>query len=675
MSTTVARSLPLTPSPVRRALPYKDFLQPALHRRFSSTALVLLATAYVQSLFLSSWSSWLWVWFPLSGAGFRAAVIFFCGLVVIVLRIAQFHIGIRTSNSPFETFLYNVAKPATAETVLSYCLAAWLYAQVYRWSMPASVNLGWITHHPGDRTRLNERALFLVVHVVFVGAVNALLRLFLDSDRLLLGVTRPLGTRPSASSSSPTPTPTPPAAGRTTQLYKTLLRQLPFLLATGLALSLVSVVVSVPVYFFFLRPMAWRVTLSFFRPFYNLPKSSLPPMANPYVSTPGFIPRCIAAGALFSVLLLVSNAAFSIFLVNEPLKDGQPLTSESRDPNGSLLNGLKSKKDKIKAFSLWELAFIARDVPDRRVAIYTDIERKDGSTWSQICRFCLDVVTTLETRIDGPPPAAADAATATAATAATAGNAQDATKKPPGGNADEVKRLTKPLREDPVLVATPQKRDFQSEVEKMVNKVAVNPQKSPRLSPMTKKALVDAKKRLLDVQRGIRGPEDTNSGLQNAVRRVLAVPVLGWPFRRTFRNRITAVVLGGPYGEPSIYVNAVNALALLAVHSLQEDTYGHVQRDVATIIRTFTRVAQKLETLTATFPVHWTDVYAERTCPEVDSILDALQDALAMLLSEFGQYSRDLKLTQADMRLAEEAATAGRRQKQTDYGPEMREVQ
>ncbi len=44
------------PAKVRRA-PYKDFLQPALHRRFSSAALIVLGVAYVEALLLSSWSS------------------------------------------------------------------------------------------------------------------------------------------------------------------------------------------------------------------------------------------------------------------------------------------------------------------------------------------------------------------------------------------------------------------------------------------------------------------------------------------------------------------------------------------------------------------------------------------------------------------------------------------
>lgn len=632
------------PEAVRRAPPYKDFLQPALHRRFSSTALVLLGIAYAQSLALSSWSSWLWAWFPLSSAGFRALVIFFCGLIIIILRIAQFHIGIRTSNSPFETFLFNAAKPKTIETVLSYAISAWLFAQVYRWSASEESTLSWVTHYPGDRTRLNERALFLVFHVVVVGSTNAAMHLFRDSDRLLLGTARTIpGTVKSAKKS---------------QLYTALLAEVPIHAFTALTRSLVSVFLSIFLYGVFFRSIAWRITLALFRPFYSLPKSTLPPTLKPYFSTWGFLVHCLGAGFLLSLLLVVGNAAFTLFLVNEPLKDGKPLTNGSKDPNGSLLNGLRSKKDKIKAFALWELGFIARDFPDRRVAIYTDIDRKDGSAWSQVCKHCLDVIKTLEQRIDPPAPAPAPVEPAS---------------QPSAASEPEYKRLTKPVRDDQILVGTPKKKKFASD---MVNKVAIDPQSPPRLSPFTNKVFTDAKKRLLDVQQDISGPENPNSGLQSMVRQFLALPAVGWPFQMRFQNRITAAVLGGPYGEPSIYVNAINALSLLAVHSLQEDKFGNVQRDVATIIRELTRVTRKLDGFKASFPLHWTDIEAVRTCPEVDTILDALKDGLTDLVANFGKYSRDLRLTQADMRLADEAANAGRHQEDVldEESPEIQEA-
>lgn len=41
---------------------------------------------------------------------------------------------------------------------------------------------------------------------------------------------------------------------------------------------------------------------------------------------------------------------------------------------------------------MWELAFIARDYESRRKAIYEDIDRKDGTMWSQVYAICLDIM-------------------------------------------------------------------------------------------------------------------------------------------------------------------------------------------------------------------------------------------------------------------------------------------
>jgi nucleoporin NDC1 len=62
--------------------------------------------------------------------------------------------------------------------------------------------------------------------------------------------------------------------------------------------------------------------------------------------------RCVWSSILLSFIWLAGNTAFSIFLVKEPIKNGRPLSSDSKDPNGSLLNGLKSKKLPIKVNSL-----------------------------------------------------------------------------------------------------------------------------------------------------------------------------------------------------------------------------------------------------------------------------------------------------------------------------------
>jgi nucleoporin NDC1 len=115
-------------------------------------------------------------------------------------------------------------------------------------------------------------------------------------------------------------------------------------------------------------------------------------------------------------------------------------------------------------------------------------------------------------------------------------------------------------------------------------------------------------------------------------------------------------VLGSPYGEPSLYVNAAVALSQLAVNSLKEDKYGHVQRDVAAVIRGLTGVVKKLEKFAGELKTHWTDVEGKRECPEVEEVLAALRDALGRLMEAFGPYARDLRLSLTDVRLAREAA-------------------
>jgi nucleoporin NDC1 len=105
-----------------------------------------------------------------------------------------------------------------------------------------------------------------------------------------------------------------------------------------------------------------------------------------------------------------------------------------------------------------------------------------------------------------------------------------------------------------------------------------------------------------------------------------------------------------------VYINAAYALSQLAACSLREDKYGNVQRDVPTIIRTFTIVIKKLEMFRDEFPTHWTDLGKDRQCPEASELLAALKDGLGALVTAFSAYSSDLRLSRQDMRWAREAA-------------------
>lgn len=306
---------------------------------------------------------------------------------------------------------------------------------------------------------------------------------------------------------------------------------------------------------------------------------------------------------------------------------------------------------------MWELALIAKDFESRRNAIYQDIDRKDGPMWSQVYKLCLDVVHEIETRIDayGKPPEVP---------------AKELVLPP----TKEASQSALQVSNDSILLATPTKK---SKVESIVGMAAVrSPGQAPRLSPLVQKGYSQAKGVVNEVARQATSSENLHSPIQKWTRRFLDSPI-GVAFRQSYDRRITTIILGTPYAEPSLFINAISALTRLALHSLTEDSYGNAQRDVSTIIRTFTAVTVKLEKFKADFPIHWTDLGGSKECAEVDEVLATLKEALRQLLEGFGPYARDIRLTFADMRQAREAAGIPHRVGSVVAmrQPEMREVQ
>lgn len=61
-----------------------------------------------------------------------------------------------------------------------------------------------------------------------------------------------------------------------------------------------------------------------------------------------FFGRCMYGGILVFMLWVVGNVVFIVFMVKEFFKNGKVLIFELKDFNGSLFNGLKSKKNIVK---------------------------------------------------------------------------------------------------------------------------------------------------------------------------------------------------------------------------------------------------------------------------------------------------------------------------------------
>lgn len=273
----------------------------------------------------------LWPWFPVGPASIRTLAIFGCILPIIILRIAHSHIGIRTSHSPFDTFRHYALSFATIETIITFAISAWLFSQTYLLSTPASANLGWITYYSGDRARLNERALFYTVNIIILGIAQGILHVSADCDRILLGTVKPKREGD--------------ANTQATSSWVRLTEWVPVIVVRAGMLSITVSLANYIVLYHFLRRSAWGWALSFFRLFYNLPKSNIPPSQAPW--SIWMLARSMWAGFLLCLLWYFGDMVFRLQLGRPPLKNGQPLSAESKDPNGSLLNGLQSKKSRI----------------------------------------------------------------------------------------------------------------------------------------------------------------------------------------------------------------------------------------------------------------------------------------------------------------------------------------
>ena len=161
--------------------------------------------------------------------------------------------------------------------------------------------------------------------------VQTWFHLYYDHDRVNMPVTK---TKPESSSDQRAHLIVPPSAQLKTAL--------PALVASAAKRALLMTMAGPFIYSMTIRHTAWNWTLSFAKMLWSLPRSTALPAIAPFHYK--FLGRTFVAGFLLIMMWEVSNAAFSIYVAQEPLKNDRPITYESRDPNGSLLTGLNGKK-------------------------------------------------------------------------------------------------------------------------------------------------------------------------------------------------------------------------------------------------------------------------------------------------------------------------------------------
>lgn len=468
---------------------------------------------------------------------------------------------------------------------------------------------------------------------------------------------------------------TPGAADQRTHqvqsVSKRIQLELPGFIRDGIIRSAVVTVVCPVIYTFFLRRPGWSFTMYFAKLFWNFPRSAADPPGLVPPITPGLSLRCLFSGSLLVVCWQTGNLFFSVFISKDPLKRNQPLTVESNDPNGSLLEGLKAKKETVRAFAFWELCLISQQFPDRRKAIFNDIDREGGSAWTQIMQSATAEIKDITTRIEEAitPPAGKSVP-------------QDEQSQPV---LHSLPRLTDPPKESNVFASSPKGTSRPEKFGEAFSTAAKSYGQSPDWTPVARAKARDVfdrastavlsperKQRLLASTQELRLLTDGTStrkpeNVHPFIAQFLRSP-LGQPFRQTYARRLSSIVLGTPYSIVSPIVDAIESLNRLLVASLQEDSYGIVQNDVPNIVRLFTDTIKILDTfVNGGLDAHWTDVnfppssdpsaqMVARLVPNVELVLDGLKMSLADLLTVFNPYLRDIGVVGKDLRLAKEAA-------------------
>ncbi|KAJ5099077.1 nuclear envelope protein [Penicillium argentinense] len=656
--------------------PYKRIVTSAMHRRFVHASALSLLVCYLISIAIGDKSSFLWTWFPLGWCGIRTLMLAISPLLVFILRVSQLHIGSITTKSSLGTFRY-LFPLQIAQTFGCYIFTAWLFTEIYIWSSPASAELEMVKrgrsvetyyHHfsVGDdiltgsrlheRPTLNERPIYIHTYHFLLACTQAVVHLYCDYDRVPVPVAK---RAPKADDQRTHPVP---------QTAKHIQNALPPMLSAGLTRSAVVAGILPVVYPLVFRQTAWGTSLYFAKLFWNFSRSSSQPST--LLLTPSFVPlliRTIFSGFLLVSLWQTTNVFFSVFIGKEPLKRGQPLTIDAKDPNGSLITGLKTKKEMPKAFAFWELSLISQRQPERRKTIFNEIDREGGSSWSQVVASLTDVIKAIPARISAfsaPPP-----------------------EQAPQPTLQPLPRLTEALKTDSVFAVTPKTTSRQDKFGQAFGSTARSYGQSPDWTPAARARARHAidqastamlsperKKKLLDTSKELKmlmnGPPVTYKpeNVHPVIASILRTPV-GQFFCQPYARRASNIVLDGPSSSLTLIVDAVDALTRLLVASLAEDQYGRVQADVAPVIRLFTETIMAVEEFVhgGGLHAHWTDVsfppssnpeaqVKAREIPNVDLVLDTLKSGLRDLLEAFKPYLRDIGVEGKDLRLAKEAA-------------------
>ncbi|KAM3420445.1 hypothetical protein BST61_g3715 [Cercospora zeina] len=548
-----------------RVKAYKDFLTPAFHRRFCSAAALALLVCLADSWWLSNSRHLFWSWFPLGSAGIRATLLFISCLMVFIVRLANMHLGARTSASSAQAVYAMLGAKGWASTLTIafwYWTSAFLFGEVYIWTRSSDAELNLVdVGQVYERPQLNENPIALRCLFVSLALSQSILHIWRGYDQVRIGD----DTKQRAYDVAPLKEVLGPNAKWLPTALLEMLARTKTIVSRSFNLTIVAVcILPLPLYYGLLRRIAWRLTFSFARIFYSQLQSDDRPTGLVHLG------RLVGQASFSSFMLVssweVSHAAFDIFIAQPPLRKGQALTSEikdargvvlhkSKDPNGSLLTGLKSKRETNKSFALWELYLITTQFEHRRKTVYTEVDRVGGSTWSQVCNLCLGEITAVQQRIDE------------------ASAPVEYKKKLQADKIHEVQPPVMPRPEDDTvmkriadrqviedgMLETRLKPDFYNTVGNLARSIGQQPGAQNPILPRAQRAIEWSRDQVVPQEYLERlRLEQLERQASGKLGQLLKTP-LGIPFRQTFARRVNALIFGVPVSQQTNITHAAKS--------------------------------------------------------------------------------------------------------------------
>lgn len=235
--------------------------------------------------------------------------------------------------SPFQYFQRSLLNPSTCFTTIAYLVSAILFAEITVLSYHSESHLKLVS--PGshnERAHLNEQGIFFRSLFPVLALLQVAFHLFLDLDCLKLPYDK-------ASAKE---------AKSLVRLFVSDSGSAALILAlASIVKATIAIIIGTITYFMIYRQWLWHWCFGILKNFYFFPRNASFRRHGSAGLLPVW-PNFLITGFLLSLIWDLSNLAFTLYMTEEPLKKGQPLTSGSKDPNGSLISGLRAKHELTK---------------------------------------------------------------------------------------------------------------------------------------------------------------------------------------------------------------------------------------------------------------------------------------------------------------------------------------